>query len=144
MIHEIVQIQEIDILFIDPAVLDHLHFSSDHLKILVLDIVIVIENSIPIELQHVQDTLTSITEEETLDFLQCFFQKNIALVLFQDPTLETDSTLESIFFHFELHQDHVLDLGLHLEGSSIIFNQVPLKIMTTTLKHFQGQITNLN
>ena len=58
MIDEMVQIQEIDLLHIDSLVLDHLQFADDHLKLFVLDIVIVIEKSTPIELHHIQDTLT--------------------------------------------------------------------------------------
>ena len=66
MIHENVQIQEIDILHIELLVLDHLEFHNDHMKILVFDIIIVIDNSIPIELHHVHDTFTFITTEKTL------------------------------------------------------------------------------
>ena len=54
-IHEIVQLQEIDILHIDPPVKDHFHFHGYHLRIFVFDIVITIENSIPIEHHHLQD-----------------------------------------------------------------------------------------
>ena len=57
MIEEILRIQENYILHIDPLVLDHVQFRVIDWKILVLAFVIVIENSIPIELHHAQDTL---------------------------------------------------------------------------------------
>ena len=57
MIHEIVQNQEIDFLHIDPLVIGHFHFHGNDLKILILDILIVIEISIPIEHHNGQDTL---------------------------------------------------------------------------------------
>ena len=69
MIHEIVQIQEIDILLIDPLVLDHL-------KNLILVMVIVVKNSIPSDLHHVQDTVNFITIEETLDLLTVIPSEN--------------------------------------------------------------------
>ena len=58
MIYEIVQFQKIDGIRIDPLVSDHLQFHSVHVKNFVVDIVTVIESSIPIELHYVQDTLT--------------------------------------------------------------------------------------
>ena len=61
MIQEIVQIQEIDILHIDPFVLDHFHFHAIHVKTHVVDIVIVIQSSILVEINHVQDTLYFLT-----------------------------------------------------------------------------------
>ena len=115
MIHEDIHFQEIDILHIEALVLDHLQFTGNHLNILVLDIVIVIDNSFPIELHHVQDTLTFITNEESLDLLIILYSEIIAIVLFLDPTLEIDSTLKIIVPHMDLHQDHVLDLRQHLE-----------------------------
>ena len=61
MIQEIVQIQEIDILHIDPLVLDHFHFHAIDVKTHVVDIVIVIQSSVLIEIHHVQDTLYFLT-----------------------------------------------------------------------------------
>ena len=75
MIQETVRIQAIDILHIDPLILDRLQFRVIELKSLLLDIVIVIENSIPIELHHVQVTLKFISNQETLDLLKFLFQK---------------------------------------------------------------------
>ena len=110
------------------------------MKTFVLDIVM--ENSVPIEVHHVEDIPTFITNEKTLDLLSILLSEIIAIVLFLYPTLEIDSTLEFIVPRIDLHQDHVLDLRLHLD-LSIIYKQVPLKIMTTTLKAFQSHKTKL-
>ena len=69
MTHEIVQMQEIDIFQFELLVIDHLQFHDNHLELLVVDIVIVIENSFPIEIHHVQDTLNFIYNEESSDRL---------------------------------------------------------------------------
>ena len=92
MTQEIVQIQEIDFVHIDPLVLDHLQLQVINVKIISLDIGIVIENSIPIELHHVQDTLNFTSNEGTLDLLSDFLTEIFSIVLFLDPTLEIDST----------------------------------------------------
>ena len=92
MIHDIVQYQDIVILHIDPLVLDHLQFPGDHLKNVVLVFVMVIENSIPKELHHVQETLNFITNEAALDLITILFSERIAIVRFLDPTLEIDCT----------------------------------------------------
>ena len=139
MIHETAQIQELDILRIDLLVLDHLQFHGDDLKNLVLNIVVVIENSNSIELYHVRDTLIFITNEEILGFLTILLLELIAIDIFLDPTLEIDSTLKIIILHMVLDQDHVLDRRLHLDLLPIIYNQSPLKFMATTLKAFQSQ-----
>ena len=128
---------------IDPLVLDHLHFFGDHLNFVVPDIVITIENSNPIELHRVQYTLTFMTSEEALDLLTIHLLERIAIVLSVDATLEFDSALEFIILQIDLHQDHILDLCLHLEDLSEIYNQLPLKIMTTTMKPLQSQQTKL-
>ena len=138
MIQEILQIQELDILLIDPFVLDHLHSHVDRVKLLVLDIVVVIENSIRFELYHVQDTLSFITNEETLDLLTNLLSESFTIVFFVDLTLEIDSSLEVISLHINLHQNHVLDLRLHLKVLSKIYNQTPMKIKTTKLKTFES------
>ena len=80
MIHKIVQVQKIGNLLFDPLVLDDHQFSGDLLKNLVLDIVIVREISIPIELHLVQDTLTFITNDETLDLIKVLLSELIAIV----------------------------------------------------------------
>ena len=138
MIHEIVRIQGINIPQINLLVLGQLQFSGYDLKILVLDIVIVIGKSIPIEVHHVQDTLFVFTNDDTLDLLTLLLSELIAIVLFLDPTLESDSTLEIIILHMDPHQDHVHDLSLHPEDLLIMYNQIPLEIMTFTLKTFQS------
>ena len=143
MIHETAQIQGIDILHIDPLILDHLQLPGVHLKIHVLDILIVIKNSIPIELHHIQVTLAFIINDKKIDLLRLLLSVIIPFVFLLHPTLETDSTLEIIILHVDLNQEHVLDLRLHLEDLSKIYNQVPLKIMATKLKAFEGQRTNL-
>ena len=66
------------------------------------------------------------------------------MVFFLGPTLQVDSTLKIINAYIDLHEDHVLHLRLHLEDLSILYNQTPLKIMTTTLEVFQSQKTNFN
>ena len=128
MIHEIVKLQHIDILHIDPPTSDHGQFHSDHVKILALDYVFVIESANAIKLNHVQ---------ETLDLLTNLLPGIFANVFFLDPFREIDSTLEKKIFYIDLHQYHVPHLRLHLGDLSIIYNQIPLKIMATTLKAFQ-------
>ena len=64
MIQEIVQFQENDIPHIDPLVLDHLQSRVIDVKILVLDIVVVKENSVLIELYTARGTLAFITNEK--------------------------------------------------------------------------------
>ena len=114
MIHEIDQIEEIGILHIDRLVLDNLQFAGDHLEILVLDIINVIEKSIPIEFHRVQNILIFIANEETLDLLTIHLSEILAIVLFVDPTQEGDSTLQISILHIKFHQDHVFHLRLHL------------------------------
>ena len=65
------------------------------------------------------------------------------MVVFQDPTQKLDSSLEIITPHIDLLHDHDPDPRLHLEDLSKLYNQDPLKIMTTTLNAFQSQKTNL-
>ena len=139
MIQEPVLFQEINILYIDPPVLDHLEIHIDQLITLVLHIVIAAENVILIELHHEQDTLNFIINEEILDLLTTLPSEIIAFVLFPHLTPETDTTLEFIILFVNFHQYHVLDLSLHLENVFIIQNQIFLKIMTTTLETFPGR-----
>ena len=142
MIHEIVQIQKPDTLQIDPRNLDCLQFQVIAPKILVHEIVIVIQNSIAIELHHIQDTLKFITNEGILDLHKTLFYSEKTLEFFK-PTLEIDSTLEIIVLRIDLHKNHVLDLRLHLGDLSKIYNQILLKNLTTTLKAFQSRWTKL-
>ena len=88
MIPELVQLLEIDILPLDVPGLDHLQFHGNQLKFLVLAFVVVIDNSIGIELHHVQDTMTFITKEETLDLPTTLLSEKVDIVLFLDPILE--------------------------------------------------------
>ena len=85
------------------------------MKILVLDIVIVTERSIPIDFQYVQVVLKfCLTNEKSLELLTIHLEEIFSIVIFVDPTQEIDSILETIFFHIGLLQDHVPDLRLHL------------------------------
>ena len=56
--------------------------SNNHPRPLVLSIFIVIENSIPIEIHHVQKTLIFVTHEEAVDLLTSFFSEKVAIVFF--------------------------------------------------------------
>ena len=85
MIHEIVQIQEIDFQLVDPLVLDHLRFHY-HVIILVLDIVIVTENSTLTKLHHVQDSRNFIKNEEIPDVFIILLLE-ILVIIFLNPTL---------------------------------------------------------
>ena len=64
MIHRALQNQEIDVLHINPLISKHFQFQVIEVKILVLDIVIVIEKLILFKLHQVEDTLTFRTDEE--------------------------------------------------------------------------------
>ena len=143
MINEIVRFQKIDFPHVFFPDLDHLQSHGNHSTSIVCDVFVVIQNSIPIELHHFQDTLNFRANEETLDLPTFSLSEKTAIVLFLDPTLEIHSTLEFIILHFDLHQDYFLDLRLCLEYLSKIHNQVPPEIMTTTLKAFQSQWTKL-
>ena len=78
-----------------------------NVKIIFLDIGIVIENSIPIELHHVQDTLNFTSNEGTLDLPSDFLTEIFFIVLFLDPTPEIDSTWRIIFHQSDLeNHDH--------------------------------------
>ena len=124
MIQKIVQSHEIDPLDIDPFVFDHLHFNLIDVKILVRDIVIVIKHSILIEIHHVQDTPTLITNEETTNHLTLLLSKKFTINIFHDPPLEIDSILENIIFHIDLHQDHVHDQSPDLDDYMIMYNKL--------------------
>ena len=118
-------------------------FHVINVKTLVLDNVIVIENLIQTELNHNQDMKDFMNNEETLDVLSTLLSEKIALVLFLDSTPEIDNDLKFIIVHFDLHQNHGLDLRLLLNNLSKIYKETNLKIMTTTLKAFQSQSTSL-
>ena len=143
MIQEIIQVQDIDILHMEPLILDYLKLHNDQMKILFLDFVILIEISIPIVLHHIKDTLNFLNNEETPDLFIILLSEAIAIIFFVYPTLGTDSSLEFIGFHIGLHQDHVPNMRLHLQDLSILYNQTPLKITTVTLKIFQTQAAKL-
>ena len=83
--------------------------------------------------------MTFITTEETLDLFTILRSETFAIVFFLDPTLENDSTSEIFNPHINLHQGDVPSLRLHLEDLSKLYNQVSLKIITTTLNAFQSQ-----
>ena len=108
------------------------------MKCLALDVAIVIEISILIAIYHLQDTLKVIINGDFLDIVVSLLSKISAIVRFPDITLEFDSNLEHIFVLIDHHQEHVHDLCLHIEDSLTMYNQIPLKIMTTTLKRFQS------
>ena len=83
------------------------------------------------------------TNEETLGLLTILLSEIIAMVLFLDATLENNSLSEITIHHITHQQDHIQDLLLHLECLLIIYNQIPLKIMTTTRTTAQSRKTNL-
>ena len=66
----------------DPLVSDYLYFDVFDVKVLVIDTIIKKENSIPIELQGVQDTLNIIANEKTLDHFTIRFSEITAIVLY--------------------------------------------------------------
>ena len=144
MIHEIAQLQETVILYINPLISDHLQVPSDPVKLIFSDIVVVIELSNPIQLHHIQDTLNFITLEEILDLLTILLSKIIAIFLILVSTLELEGCLDNINLQIDLRQAHILDLCLHLEDLSMKYKQSPLEIMTTTMRAFQSQKINLN
>ena len=119
MIQGIVQNQEIDFLQIDLRVLDHLQLLVIDVKILALDIVIVMEKSIPIEVHNVQDTLKFIANEESLDLPSFWLSENNSYRSSSRYIPAIDSTLENIN-QIGLHQDQVHDLRLHVEDLLII------------------------
>ena len=81
-----------------------------------------IENSILIQLHHVQDTLIFKTNEQTLDLSTILLPEIVAIVPLLDPTVEIGSNLENILLHKDLHHDHVHDLRSHLEDLLILSN----------------------
>ena len=94
MIQKIVQIQVIDIHHINTFVLDHLQFHDQAIN-LVLDIVILIENSTTTDLHRPQETLNFRNNEEIPYLLKLLLPPVINFtVLFLDPTLENDSILQ--------------------------------------------------
>ena len=66
---------EIHNLQVDAFVLDHLQLPVVQWKNLILDIIIVVKNSLPIELHLVRDTLNFTINEQTLDLLTFFLSK---------------------------------------------------------------------
>ena len=66
LIQEVAQIQKVGFFRIDPLVPDHPQFHDD-VKNFFLDIVIVIDNSVPIEFPHGEDTLNFLNNEEIFD-----------------------------------------------------------------------------
>ena len=84
-----------------------------------------------------------ITNEETADLPTTLLLEIIVIVFSLSPSLPPESVFENILFHIGLHRDHVRDLHLHLDDLLIMYNQSPLKIMTTTLKTFPSRKTNL-
>ena len=125
MTQEVVEIDEIDSLSIHLLVLDHLHFHVDHTKFIVLDTVIVIENSIQIERHYVQDILNFITNRKTPEILNIFLSEKIAIVLFSDPTLELDITLEIILHHGHMNTNQTCKLfGQTWNCASFIKNRI--------------------
>ena len=143
LIQKIVHIHEIDNLHTDSLVLDRLQFHVIDVKILVLGIVIVLENSIPIEVHHVHDTLSFVTNQKTLDLLTIFLPLKNCDRSFSDLTPEIESTLEFIFLHIGHPEDHLLDMRLQVEELLISPIQTLLIFMAITLKTVQCQQTNL-
>ena len=136
MSQELVHLQENGTLHIDPLTLYHLHFHVINVKTLVLDIVIVLENLLLTKIHQVQVTLQFITNEETVDLLTTHLSEIIAILHFLNLTLEVDNTFKIANLHINLQQDHVQHMRLHLENLFVIYNQIPLKNMTTTPDFF--------
>ena len=108
------QFQKVDIPHMDLMIFDYVQF-HDHVKILVLDIVIAIQNSPLIKLHDVQDRLKYINNGENLDLIVDLLSEVIAFIFFLKRILEINSILEVIILHIHLHQNHVEDLSVHLE-----------------------------
>ena len=85
------------------------------MKVLVLDVVVVLENSALIDIHHAQDTLIIIDSEEILCPSIILLPEIIVLVPFPDLTLEVHSISETIIFHVNTPWDKVQDLSMHLE-----------------------------
>ena len=143
MINEIVLFREIDISHNDPLVLDHLQFQGDHLKITTLGIALVMDISIPIELNYVQVTPNFIMNEETIDVVTFILSEKILIVLFLDPTLEIDSALERCDSCYRPPSRHRSWSASASRKFVKIIQPSPPKVMTTILTEFQSQKTNL-
>ena len=118
MILRVTQNQKIDILHIDPPVPDHLQFHDD-VKLFLLDIVIVIENSDLIEFHQGEGTLSFEKKRKKLLIpLFVHFSEKIVIVPFLDPTLQIDIFSKSVSFHGNPHWVHVQ--GLHLQLKDLL------------------------
>ena len=142
MLQEAAPIQKRDNDNTDPLLLDQLQV-HDQMIIPVFDIVILVETSALIELLKLNiHWIISIPKK--FGHLFYYFFTKLAIILFLDPILDFDSTLEFINLHIDLRQDHFLDLRPHLgDFLWIIYKQTPLKILTTTMKFFEYRKTNL-
>ena len=98
MTHEIVQIQETDILHFVRVVLDHHQFHVNQVKILILATLIAMKSSILIELIHAQGTLTFHAQRGNSSSLS----EKIVIAVFLDNTTELDSLLKSKVLHIGL------------------------------------------
>ena len=93
---EVAQCQKTDNLHIDLVVSDHLHF-HDHVKNLVLNMLIVTKNSVLLEIHHVQDTLSILDNNESIDPIIILLSEVTIIDHFLDISLEIDS-LQKIYF----------------------------------------------
>ena len=129
------QNQQIDILDINSLVSYQLQFQVIERKVLVPDIFIVKEDSVPIELHHVQVTLFFIDKQKTVDLLKILFSEIIVIDLLLDITL-LDSNSKNTILHIDLYWDNVQDLRRHFEVLLIIHKRNPLETMIMTVKKF--------
>ena len=93
------------------------------------------ENSIPIEFHHVQDTLNLLVNQEYLALRTIVLSEKKSQSFFP----RDQQYLGKYTFRINLPRDHKLDL----EDLAIVYNQIPQEIMTITLKAFQSQQTNM-
>ena len=141
-IQQIAQFQELNFLYIGPFLSIHLQF-HDHVKNLVLDIIIIIRTSILVDLHDAQDTLNFLQNEESLDPLIIPLSEKIVLDHFLDVLPEIDSISETRNFHIDLCRNHAQELRRHLEDLLKNYYHYSLKPMIITQKNFQSRKTNL-
>ena len=127
MIQEINQTRDIYNHHYDSLVLDY--FQSQVYEILfVLDIVTVTVKSTATKLNHVQDILNFVNEEEILELPILLPPEIIVTVLSLDPIPKIDNFLEFTNLCIDLHRDHVQDLHLNKVDLSLLLNEVPKKL----------------
>ena len=82
--------------------------------ILVLETVNILQYEILTEHHKVQNSLNFRSNEEILDLLITLLPEVNITVLFPEPTLEIDITLENKIRRIDFHRDHVQNLYVDL------------------------------